>query len=358
MATFAQIEPIVFVSQADELMAKTLLPDYQIRTLPEIRGMAASAPRTWFRLLHTWWVSQRLLQDGVELVHSLDGYPMGLVGHWLACHWRIPHVITAIGTYAVKWRQYTLDSQIYGRVLEQASRICPMSQGTAKMLQYHFARSLATTPVTVVLMGSDYPLRIPRQLTLERNNRLNAPTILSVGSVKPRKGYHVSLTAFARVKDRLPDARYFIVGEIHDQEYYTQLQNIIAANKISGVVFFGTISDKQLQVHYRDASLFLLAPQHAGAKFEGFGLVFLEAGAYGLPVIGTHTGGVSDAIHHGVTGYLVDPEDVENMAGYMMTLLTDEAKNLQMGQAGRQWAETLTWERYAIEQSRIYQEII
>ena len=107
---------------------------------------------------------------------------------------------------------------------------------------------------------------------------------------------------------------------------------------------------------YQESSAFFLAPQQEGLQFEGFGLVFLEAGAYGLPVVATRTGGVPEAVQDGVTGLLADAEDSEGLARALLRLLTEPGLRRELGCANRLLAETLTWERNAAEQFQAYQE--
>lgn len=92
--------------------------------------------------------------------------------------------------------------------------------------------------------------------------------------------------------------------------------------------------------------------------FEGFGLVYLEAGAYGLPAVGARSGGVASAIRHGETGLVVDPGDTAGLADALYLLLTDRERAAQMGWENRLWAETLTWEKNAAEHYALYQEIL
>ena len=76
---------------------------------------------------------------------------------------------------------------------------------------------------------------------------------------------------------------------------------------------------------------------------EGFGIVFLEANACGVPVIGGRSGGAPDAVQDGASGFLVDPNDVEEIAGRILLLLEDPDLRRRMGAAGREWASGFTW---------------
>jgi glycosyltransferase involved in cell wall biosynthesis len=124
------------------------------------------------------------------------------------------------------------------------------------------------------------------------------------------------------------------------------------------VTFLGTVSEEKLQECYRQASVFLLTPQQIGLNFEGVGLVYIEAGAYGLPVVGTRVGGVPDAIRHDLTGFVFEPDDPDGIASSIVRLLTDKKLAAAMGQANRDWAETLTWERFAREQVEVYRALL
>jgi glycosyltransferase involved in cell wall biosynthesis len=75
------------------------------------------------------------------------------------------------------------------------------------------------------------------------------------------------------------------------------------------------------------------------SRAEGFGIVFLEAMAFGKPVIGGKHGGTPDVVRDGVTGFLVEYGDVDGLAARILSLLQDEGLQKQMGQAGRQYME-------------------
>ena len=80
---------------------------------------------------------------------------------------------------------------------------------------------------------------------------------------------------------------------------------------------------------------------------EGFGMVFLEASAAGVPVIGGRSGGVVDAVEDGVSGILVDGTSLDEVAGALGRLLGDGPLRKRMGEAGPRWARRFAWERQA-----------
>ncbi len=351
------VEPVLFVSVSDYEIAKSLFAGYRIVSLPVTQQASFAAWYTLPTLAACFWTVARGHYPDIDLVHSLEAYPTGLIGSWLARRLGKPHIISACGTYGVVWHNSVFDKRLYEQVLRKAWCVCPISHGTASLIQRYFGKALVNVRVQPVLLGNDYYKAVSRNEAFHHQFP-PTPTILSVGAVKPRKGYHISLAAFARVKEQLPSARYLIVGQFDQNSYYEQLRRFIADHQIGDVEFLGIVSHEKLQQCYQQASVFLLAPQQEGLHFEGFGLVYLEAGAYGLPVVGTRTGGVPDAVRDGETGFLAEPDDVKGIADALLRLLTNPELARQMGRANREWAETLSWERYASKQYAVYREAL
>ena len=111
-----------------------------------------------------------------------------------------------------------------------------------------------------------------------------------------------------------------------------------------------SVSDSELPEIYRQATIFVMparAEYHAGSV-EGFGIVYLEAGASGLPVVAARTGGAAEAVLANETGLLVPPDDPPALALALARLLDDGALRQRMGRAGRRWIEReMNWDRAA-----------
>ena len=354
------VEVVLFVPRDEVAAAQQEFPQVAVLALPATQSASLQSLNGAWRLWQTFWTI-RSLNLSLDLVHSLEAYPTGLAGHWLARRCNCPHLLTAHGTYGVVWKASLLDRLLYRQVLRSAAHLCAVSQATARRIKQAFGDVLEQVPITVVLNGNQYYRRVPAEVALTR--RLpQTPTLLSVGEVKPRKGYHVSLQVFARLQKEIPTVRYDIVGNCPDNAYTQSLNEIIRQNGLAGVRFHGAVSEADLGRLYQQASLFLLTPQDgAGAQklaFEGFGLVYLEAGAYGLPVIASDCGGVAEAVRDGETGFVFAQDDVAGMAQAAQRLLTDEALNRRLGLANRRWAEMLTWSRCAAQVLELYRATV
>ncbi len=354
------VQPILFVPSQEKSLAQEAFPQLPILPLPATQEYFLNNPANWGKLW-TAYRAIRRLKISLDLIHSLEAYPTGLVGHWLACQMNSPHVLTAHGTYGIMAYAAFLDRLAYQAVLKKAAMICPVSHGTAERIQHYFARSLQQIPIKPILNGTDFVQRVPRQQVLKRQLP-ETPILLSVGDVKPRKGQHISLQVFARLQAVIPQIQYHIVGKFPDNAYTQQLRSYIQQHSIKNVTFYNAVSDAELAEQYRQTSLFILTPQEGSGKerwhFEGFGLVYLEAGAYGIPVIASRSGGVSDAIRDGETGFILEPNDIESMVQASLRLLTDPDLNIRMGRANRDYAESLTWQRCAGEYLQVYQELL
>ena len=163
--------------------------------------------------------------------------------------------------------------------------------------------------------------------------------ILGVGGVKARKGFLEAVEACARfdAESRVP-FRYDIVGSLEQSgRYPSRLRKRIRERGLEDrVLVRGVLDDRELSRAYDEADLFLLLSLQGHSKVEGFGLVFLEANAHGVPVIGPDTGGCPEAIVHGRTGYVCDPHDPDAVARAMRLVL--EEGTIEPA-ACRAWAE-------------------
>ena len=166
------------------------------------------------------------------------------------------------------------------------------------------------------------------------------PTVLSVARMYPRKQLGDLLRAAAALSLRIPDLRVRIVGEGPES---ARLRALAASLGLGGVVtFLGEISRSALAVEYVGADCFCLPTVQ-----EGFGLVFAEAMAAGLPVVACRAAAVPEVVHDGRTGLLVSLRDVEGLAKAMETLLTNARLRAELGDAGRRRVEELDLDRVA-----------
>lgn len=163
--------------------------------------------------------------------------------------------------------------------------------------------------------------------------------LISVGALVPRKGFDILIAAFATLTD-LP-WRLAIAGDRgRDPQAAAQLDADIARYKLGDrVAVLGAVSDERLAELYAGADLFVLA-----SRFEGYGMVFSEAIAHGLPVIGTTAGAIPETVPVGV-GVLVAPDDAVALAAALRGAIANPNERRRMAASARAAALALpTWQ--------------
>jgi len=173
---------------------------------------------------------------------------------------------------------------------------------------------------------------VPRAL---RRPPRPATTLLTVGRLIPRKGQDVVIEAMALLRERHPGLRYIVVGEGPDRGRLEALVGRLGLQ--DRVSIAGWLEQPRLEEVWQQADLFVMpAREEAHGDTEGYGLVYLEAGARGLPVLAGRSGGVPAAVCSGVNGELVDaPHDAPAVAVALDALLTDPEHMARLARAGR-----------------------
>ena len=166
-------------------------------------------------------------------------------------------------------------------------------------------------------------------------------TVLCVARQYPRKRVADLITAFAAVHQRLPSARLVVIG---DGPEHRALRELVERLELGAVVqLLGAVADDgDVRAWYRRSALFCLPSIQ-----EGFGIVFLEAMASGLPVVSTTATAIPEVVPHGRAGILVPPRDPAALAEALLQLLTDPVLQARCRAYGRGHVGPFSWDRVA-----------
>lgn len=162
----------------------------------------------------------------------------------------------------------------------------------------------------------------------------SADLVVSVSRLVPRKGFDVLIEAAARLSGHHPDLQVLIGGSGRD---HGRLQRLIDRSG-APVRLLGRVDDEDLPLLYGAADVFSMTcrTRWFGLEQEGFGIVFLEAAAAGVPQIAGASGGAHEAVAHGETGLVVDdPASVEDTITALDRLLADPGLRRRMASAAR-----------------------
>lgn len=340
------------------------------------RGVSASVPRASITLNETlptdhfpflklpkllWLLAHSLgtleaAARRADVVHSFADYPMGFVATLVGKRTGKPVVVSGHGTYSVA----PLDMRFHGKLLRWTYRNCDRFLMGAQFALDQVHKQVQPNGAEVVpygVMPGDYDAIHARG----EEPGVPGPYVLCVGEVKQRKGYEISLPAFLQAWKQRPQLHYAIVGRfVEEDPYYQKLRGWIReAGAQDHVHFLGNVTEGRKVALMREARAFLLTPiTSVEGGFEAFGLVFLEAGAAGTPVVGVRQSGAQDAITDGSNGFLRDPDDRDGLAHALVQLADDDALSARMGAAGRARAEGQTWSGAAARVRAIYDELL
>ncbi|UGV27603.1 glycosyltransferase family 1 protein [Rhodopseudomonas boonkerdii] len=177
--------------------------------------------------------------------------------------------------------------------------------------------------------------------------------MVTVARITRRKGHHLTLEALARLPAELRQRiTWLIVGPEGEAQYVNELRSLINTSQCD-VRLLGAISDEEIRDLYGAADFFCLTglPESSG-RVEGFGLVYLEAGASGLPSIASDIGGVPDAVLAGESGLLAQPQ-AEMVASLIQQIAENSDLRVRLAAGARAHARDLSWERCAAETYRL-----
>ena len=285
-----------------------------------------------------------------DIVHAIDRphvYALSFMNHFR----RQPYMATVYGTELRGIASTRHSRWLRLRpVFAGCIRVCAISEFTRKLLLEECpdvaAEQIQVTPLAVS------PFWFERASTGSKvRERLGIPydrkLILTVSRLDERKGHREVLASLRRLPRQLQtQIAYVIVGSCLDSPYGIDLRQLAESSTVS-VIMTGALPDEDVRSLYAEATVFSMPGVPHPIKVEGFGLVYLEAAAQGLPSIGTNVGGVPEVIRHNETGVIIPADSPAALDAALTKMLEDHSFRDQLGANAREWASRFTWERCA-----------
>ena len=305
--------------------------------------------------LRNQWRMARALQRDRDLLHEAILYvpePGPLLSMLLLQFFHdLPPgrlVITFHGTEILKLALRPLTRWSTRRLLASADRVSVVSRHAMQLLERYFPKATKKVVLTSGALRADFHATPPAPLL-----EIDCPTerktvVLTVARLHPRKGQLRVIEALAALPaEQKSHLEYWLVGA-HSKEGYEPALREAATRAGFPVKFLGDVPDERLSTLYARADIFAMTSMPHRFSVEGFGLVYLEAGAHGLPVVAHAIGGVPEAVLHNETGLLVSPEDPAALTAAFAQLINDPALRRRLGEAGNLRARNRTWRDNAI----------
>lgn len=319
--------------------------DVVMQTEPEGGGILA--------LLGNAWRARRAAR-GVDVVQAFDGWPYSAYAWGAVLGTRKKLFIIGVGTYTVAPLDYFVKRVLLRRAYRRAQKIFCMSA-------YTRARLLEKMPLGNVVVIHFGASPMPELSASERasyeaafNLGKGAPVILTIGEIKERKGQIDTLRAIIRLRSEFPNIQYVVVGSDANRAYVEAMRSEAARAGMQDHlhIITGARDDKALSYLYQSSDIYAMNSRSESGHFEGFGLVFLEAGLFGKPGVGSRGSGIEDAIADGVSGFLCAQGDDQDIAEKLRMILTGD--RVAWSARARAHAEKFTWTRTVAAYERHY----
>ncbi|HKJ62869.1 MAG TPA: glycosyltransferase family 4 protein [Hyphomicrobiales bacterium] len=226
------------------------------------------------------------------------------------------------------------------RALSRAATIVPNSVYTAGRLREY-------TDEKARIEVIHPPIELPDKADTQNLSFLNiaddAPVLLTLARLEPRKGIDKVIASMPELREVFPNIVYLIGGGGEDR---TRLESLaLNSGVMYSVRFLGPITSADMKCAlYERADLFVMPSRQIGNSIESFGISYIEAAWFGVPSVAGKDGGAGEAVQHGETGLVCDGSDQASVTHAIATLLKDDALRVKLGDAAaRRVREELQW---------------
>jgi glycosyltransferase involved in cell wall biosynthesis len=292
-------------------------------TLLSMFSFFPTSLRTGYTLLHT---------RPFDLVHSMFAIPSAPSGFLLAKRFRLPHVLSILGgdvydpSKRLSPHRAPLLHATVKKLLADSDRVIAMSSDIVARAVTHYG---VTRQIDMIPHGIRPPLFAPKTRA-DLGYHRDAILLTTVGRLIPRKAVHELLAIVREVAN--PKVHLVIIGDGPERP---KLEALAKGWQVAERVhFLGNVSDEAKFQVLNIADIYLSSTQH-----EGFGLVFLEAMAVGLPIVSYDNGGQVDFLVDDKTGFLVKLGDHQTLVQRTQTLIDNGALRQRIGQFNRRHVE-------------------
>lgn len=266
-------------------------------------------------------------------------------------HSNIKFILTIHGSELLRFTRNPFEKWLFKKLLSRCSRIHVLSKFNESQLidLYPFTKAHIKRIPGAAATGVS-----PEKQNSENQTKSKTIQIVSVGRIHPRKGQDQIILALLKLpKETQKSLQLCFIGPIKNPKYSMKIRTLV--KEFAGrVTFEGDCTDQELASIYADSDIFALTSLPTTKSVEGFGFVYLEASAHGLPIIANITGGVEDAVIDNETGLLSEPNDIETLSKNFFTLISEKNYRKKIGQNGIEWAKSHNWDNTA---KKLYSDI-
>lgn len=274
--------------------------------------------------------------------------PLGLLAAGLKQRTSIRRAVAITHGHEIGWAKLPVARGLLRRIAKHTDIVTYLTDYTLDRIKPALGGLTSLQQLTFGIDIDEFSPRVDGTGIRRRHGLGNAPVVVCVSRLVPRKGQDLLIDTFGTVRRAVPDARLLLVG---GGPYEKNLRQRIADRGLNdAVVITGPVPGAELPAHYAAGDVFAMPcrTRRGGLDVEGLGVVYLEASATGLPVIAGDSGGAPAAVRDGETGYVVSGRDPQMLASRLIELLQDPDAAAKLGEAGREWMrDRWTWPHLA-----------
>lgn len=336
------IEPVLFLPKSQQVNTVDLRLPFETQCI---------LPEYVFRIYQKegWKYFRSVDVSACDIVHSLFAFPYCIPALQSARRHKKPFIMGAQGTHGVRPLTFTPEKWLVKHCYKNAATIQVPSEYTKRMIEKY---AKAQYPIQIIHNGVHLNRFLnPHNVDAIHNTYKGKKILLTVGGLWGRKGQDLVLHALAKLKRH--DLAYIIVGDGNTKESLQEMSHRLGVDH--QVNFVGRKSGEELVAYFQACDIYVHTPRVTGLKFEGFGIVYLEASACGKPIVATDAGGIRDAVLDNKTGLIASDEDIDGIAAHIMTLTDDAVLAKKLGKAGKVYAARHDWKTIADQYITLYE---
>ncbi|RJQ33229.1 glycosyltransferase family 1 protein [Candidatus Parcubacteria bacterium] len=298
-------------------------------------------------LLAYFKLKKIIKKNNVEIIFTPNILPLGTMAYFLG----LPYIVSLHGldiNLALKNKGW-----LTKLILSKAHSIVTNTKNTAKLIAH---LNLPSKKIFVIYPSLDWGYKFYQDKFVKLQQTLGIregeKVLLTVGRLNRRKGQDLVIRAIARLKREM-DIKYLIVGQ---GDFEIELRQLINENDLEANVFiFKDVEDIDLIYYYKMADIFVLPNRETSVDIEGFGIVFLEAASFKLPIIAGASGGVTEILSNRENALLVKNGDLDQLTDHIKHLLKNKVDADKL--AAKAYAKAQEFSS-AKEQSNILKNIL
>ena len=311
----------------------------------------------WFSLALVF--SEKLKNIDADLIHFTDAresyFYKGeipaigtLHDYYFANHnWNPFTYKTHYVDWIKRWMYYSFVTLTERRAFRYLKFLISNSNATNEIISNNY--NIPNEKIRTIYLGIDLDMN-PLDEVIEKQRREN-PILLFVGGNIQRKGLQTVLKSLQKLKQSYLNLQLHVIGKNQNIERIKKRSDLMGLTEC--VKYFGWILPQEMKKYYRRSTVFVMP-----SLMEGFGLVFLEAMAQGLPVIGGKTGGTVELIKNNKNGILVKPDNEKELNNAILSLLNKDKLRNNIIQNGYETVKIYQSQKMLDDTIKLYNTIL